>query len=181
MSEKPAAQDASKTETVGPQIKRRGPQAFAGDAGALLKHHLISHGFGDAADLVTRWGAIVGVQLAQRCQPQRLSAAKGEDGGQLTLLADDRAAFELQHQTPQLISKINTYFGRAVVKKIKVIVGDIPQAFVPPPPPRPLTSAEQAALTESTDAVEDPELKDALRRLGRQALAAKRKPRIIVK
>ena len=174
MSEKP-----TEPATVGPQIKRRGPQAFAGDAGALLKHHLVSHGFGDAGDLVTRWAAIIGASLARRCLPQRLAALKGEDGGLLTLLADDRAAFELQHQTPQLISKINTYFGRTVVKKIKVVVGDIPQPYVAPPPPRALTSDEQTALTEATEAIADPELKDALRRLGRQALATKRKgPRV---
>ncbi|MBI1211994.1 MAG: DUF721 domain-containing protein [Alphaproteobacteria bacterium] len=155
------------------EIKRRGPHAFAGDAGALLKHHLASHGFGDA-DLVTRWPAIAGAQLAQRCLPQRLSG-KGEDGATLTLLADDRAALELQHQTPQLISKINTYFGRTVVKKIKVIVGDIPQAFKPPPPVRPLTSAEQKTLADSTEAISDPDLKAALRRLGRYALTQKRK------
>jgi hypothetical protein len=172
MSEKP------QPETVGAQIKRRGPQAFAGDAGALLKHHLASHGFGEA-DLVTRWAAIAGAQLASRCMPQRLSSSKSEEGGTLTLLADDRAALELQHQTPQLISKINTYFGRTVVKKIKVIVGDIPQPFVPVPPPRPLTSAEDSALTDATDTISDPELKAALRRLGRHALTQKRRGPVV--
>ena len=125
-------------------------------------------------DLVTRWAAIVGTSLAQRCLPQRLSG-KAEEGATLTLLADDRAALELQHQTPQLIGKINTYFGRAVVKKIKVIVGDLPQPIVPPPPARPLTAAEEAALAETTEAIGDPELKAAFVRLGRQALAQKRK------
>ena len=165
--------------TPGPQIKRRGPQAFAGDAGVLLKHHLASHGFADA-DLVTRWPAIAGAQLALRCLPQRLSG-KGEEGATLTLLADDRAALELQHQTPQLISKINTYFGRTVVKKIKVIVGNIPQPFVPPPPVRPLTSAEESALTDSTATIEDPALKAAFHRLGRYALTQKRKGPVVNK
>ena len=160
-------------ETVGPRIQRRGPQAFAQDANALLKHHLAARGFADA-DLVTRWAAIAGVSLAQRCLPQRLSG-KGEEGATLTLLADDRAALELQHQTPQLIDKINTYYGRVVVKKIKVIVGDIPQAVTPPPPARALTTAEEAALADATDAIADPALKAALTRLGRQTLAHKRK------
>jgi hypothetical protein len=169
--------EKSPPETVGPQIKRRGPQAFVGDAGALLKHHLAAHGFGDV-DLVTRWAAIAGTSLAQRCLPQRLSG-KGEDGATLTLLADDRAALELQHQTPQLISKINTYFGRTVVKKIKVIVGDLPQPVAPPPPVRPLTAAEEAALAEATEAIADPNLKAAFARLGRYALTEKRKgPRV---
>ena len=82
--------DKPEPETAGPRIHRRGPQAFAGDAGALLKHHLASHGFGEI-DLVTRWAAIVGTSLAQRCLPQRLSG-KAEEGATLTLLADDRAA-----------------------------------------------------------------------------------------
>ena len=176
MSEKPPSEPSRETSSI--EIKRRGPQAFAGDAGTLIKHHLASHGFADA-DMVTRWPAIAGAQLAARCLPQRLSSSKSEDGGTLTLLADDRAALELQHQTPQLISKINTYFGRPVVKKIKVIVGDIPQPFVPVPPPRPLTSAEEHALTESTATIEDPDLKAALRRLGRHALTKKRRGPVV--
>jgi len=90
-------------------------------------------------------------------------------------VADDRAALELQHQTPQLISKINTYFGRTVVKKIKVIVGDLPQPVVAPPPVRTLTSAEETALHETTEQISDPQLKAAFVRLGRRALAEKRK------
>ena len=167
MSEKP------QPETAGPRIHRRGPQAFAGDAAGLLKHHLLANGFADV-DLVTRWAAIVGASLAQRTLPQRLSG-KAEDGQTLTLLADDRAALELQHQTPQLIDKINTYFGRTVVKKIKVIVGDLPQPVVAPPPVRTLTSAEETALHETTEQISDPELKAAFVRLGRRALAEKRK------
>jgi hypothetical protein len=168
MSEKP-----TEPESAGPTIRRRGPQAFAQDAGVLLKHHLAAHGFGDV-DLVTRWAAIAGESLAQRCLPQRLSG-KGEEGATLTLLADDRAALELQHQTPQLIDKINTYFGRSVVKKIKIMVGDIPRPVVPPPPAPPLTAAEEATLAEATDAIADPDLRSAFTRLGREALARSRR------
>ena len=67
-----------------------------------------------------------GASLAEHCFPYRLSAG-GASGATLTLMADDRAALELQHQTPKLIDKINAYFGSGVVSKIKVVAGDIPK------------------------------------------------------
>jgi len=165
--------EPKEAETAGPRIQRRGPQALSQDAAALLRHHLAARGFAEA-DLVTRWAVIAGASLAQRCLPQRLSG-KGEEGATLTLLADDRAALELQHQTPQLIDKINTYFGRPVVKKIKVVVGDIPHQTAPIRTRRALSAAEEERLFRATENVADPELKSALVRLGRHALTETRK------
>jgi len=85
-------------------------------------------------------------------------------------------SLELQHQAPKLIDKINAYFGRAVVSKIKVVAGDIPKALSARPRPRALTSAEEADLDRRVREVEDPNLRDALARLGRHALAESRKP-----
>jgi hypothetical protein len=153
---------------------RRGPRALAHDATGLLRHHLSARGF-QQAELVTRWAEIAGGTLAEHCFPSRLSQAKA-DGAMLTLVADDRAALELQHQTPKLIDKINTYFGTAVVSKIKVVAGDIPRALSRRAAKRPLSADEEAALKTCVQAVEDPELRDALARLGRHALSESRKP-----
>jgi hypothetical protein len=153
---------------------RRGPQALAQDATGLLKQHLNGRGFAQV-ELVTRWAEIAGATLSDHCFPLRLSQSKA-DGAMLTLIADDRAALELQHQTPKLISKINTYFGTTVVGKIKVVAGEIPRPPAVRAAKRPLSAEEESMLQARVQAVEDPELRDALARLGRHALSESRKP-----
>jgi hypothetical protein len=167
--------DGELSKTERPRF-RRGPQALAGDALGLLRHHLAARGFA-RIELVTRWAEIAGAGLAEHCFPYRLSAG-GASGATLTLLADDRAALELQHQTPKLIDKINTYFGTAAVSKIKVVAGDIPRLSPRRPARRSLTAAEEAELSASVGEVEDPALRAALTRLGRHALAESRKAAI---
>ena len=108
--------------------------------------------------------------MAEHCFPYRLSAG-GASGAVLTLIADDRAALELQHQAPKLIDKINGYFGRDVVSKLKITTGEVPRQHAPRKAHRVLTAEEDAALTFQVDAVEDPDLREALLRLGRSALA----------
>jgi len=151
---------------------RRGPQALALDAVGLLRHHLAARGFA-RVELVTRWTEIAGARLAEHCYPYRLSA-----GATLTLMADDRAALELQHQAPKLIDKINAYFGSAVVSKIKVLAGDIPRASPLRTTRRALSAEEEAQLAADAEAIEDRDLRAALTRLGRHALAESRKAAI---
>ena len=155
---------------------RRGPQQFVADAAGLLKHHLASRGFAQV-EIVTRWAEIAGASLAEHCFPYRLSQG-GTSGATLTLIADDRAALELQHQAPKLIDKINTYFGKAAVSKIKVLAGDLPRARANRAAKRPLSAGEEDALQQRLAAVEDAELRAALERLGRHALSESRKPLI---
>jgi hypothetical protein len=153
---------------------RRGPQQLAQDATGLLKHHLSARGF-QQVEIVTRWAEIAGAKLAEHCFPYRLSGG-GANGATLTLVADDRAALELQHQAPKLIDKINTYFGKAAVSRIKVVTGDIPRPASNRAAKRPLSAEEEAVLVDRLKAVEDPELRAALSRLGRHALSESRKP-----
>ncbi len=153
-------------------IRKRGPKPVAENALLLLKGHLAKRGFAQM-ELVTRWREIAGAGLAAHCFPQKLgSAANGTLT--LTLVADDRASLELQHQAPKLIDRINRYFGREAVTKIKVIAGDIPKPRMRPSP-RPLTLAEEGELKGWTSGIEDGSLREALERLGRCALAESRK------
>jgi hypothetical protein len=159
-----------------PRRARRGPQALANDALGLLRHHLHARGFAQI-ELVTRWAEIAGHGLAAHCFPYRLSAG-GASGATLTLVADDRAALELQHQVPKVIDKINAYFGSNVVSKIKVVSGVVPKADPPRPPRRSLSAQEEAELVGRASQIQDPDLRAALTRLGRHALAESRKTAI---
>jgi len=153
-------------------IRRRGLKPVANDALQLLRGPLAKRGFAQI-EVVTRWPEIAGRGLAAHCFPQKLSS--GASGAMtLTLVADDRASLELQHQTPKLIDRINRYFGREVVNKIKVVAGDIPKPRTRPAL-RPLSAAEESELKGWTAGIEDGELRAALERLGRCALAESRK------
>ncbi len=160
-----------------PRYRRRGPLPVAQDVTSLLQHHLKARGFSQI-ELVTRWPEIAGGNLSAHCFPSKLSAASA-GGATLTLVANDRAALELQHQAPKLIDKINTYFGRTLVSKIKVVAGDVAKPVVTRPGPRPLSVREETELRAWTSSVEDPILRDALTRLGRNALGESRKSAIL--
>jgi hypothetical protein len=156
-------------------VRKRGPHPLGRDALPLLKAHLAKRGFAQV-EMVTRWTEIAGSGLSAHCVPLKLSNAA--TGATLSLLADDRAAIELQHQAPKLIDKINRYFGSTVVSKIKVVAGELPK-----PPARPqarrLTLEEEASLATMISKVEDPDLREALTRLGRHAMGESRKTAIL--
>ena len=156
--------------------RRRGPEPLGRNALALLQSHLQKRGFAQI-EIVTRWPEIAGQGLSVHCIPQKLSASS-TGAATLTLLADDRAAIELQHQAPKLIDKINRYFGKPVVGKIKVVAGELPK-LPQAPVIRRLTAAEEADLAQWTAKIEDPALREALTRLGRNALGESRKSAIL--
>lgn len=167
------ADDSQRQE--GMVVRRRGPQPLGRNALPLLKAHLAKRGFAQV-EMVTRWSEIAGSGLSAHCVPLKLSSAAS--GATLSLLADDRAAIELQHQAPKLIDKINRYFGSTVVSKIKVVAGDLPKPRAKPQIRR-LTAEEEASLAAMISKVEDPDLRDALTRLGRNAMGESRKTAIL--
>ncbi|HVJ42190.1 MAG TPA: DciA family protein [Dongiaceae bacterium] len=166
---KPAKTTASKT----PPAERRGSlAALAVNVPAITRAAIGSRGFAEAG-LITHWAEIVGAELARGCQPDQLRFPRGKDGegerrgGTLTLRCIGAMALELQHQTPLLLDRINSYFGYRAVAQLRLIQGSLrrrPQrnaAKLPPlaPADRAATEADLAALPES-------DVKDALRRLG---------------
>lgn len=74
--------------------------------------------------VATRWPEIVGENLAGQTLPEKLS--RGRDGGTLTLRVSGAAALELTYLTPQLIERINTYFGFRAVARLHFVQGPIP-------------------------------------------------------
>jgi hypothetical protein len=119
------------------------------------------------ARLLTDWATVVGPALAARCQPIRLAAGEGR-GGVLHLHVTGTAALEIQHSAPQILERINGFFGRPVVGRLRLVQAPLPRPPAPPaPPPRPpLSAAEQAAIDGAVHAVEDRALRVALAALG---------------
>tara|TARA_Y100000589_G_scaffold203582_1_gene192073 strand:+ start:431 stop:940 length:510 start_codon:yes stop_codon:yes gene_type:complete len=146
----------NRTETLGMTVSR------------LTKPIFGNRGLADGT-VAKEWCQIVGPMIAKHSRPDRISYANRErHSGLLHLRVDHSAmATELQHLEPQLLERINGYFGFKAVAKMRFIHGplkDTPSAEAsasprPEPPQNP-------AVAQEVTTVEDPELREALTRLG---------------
>ncbi len=134
-------------------------------------------GLADGA-VVKDWPVIVGDSLARHSQPEKISYTGGDrTDGTLHLRVDHSAlATELQHLEPVLLEKVNAYFGYHAVARLKLIHAPLPAPEGRPEKvTRPLDDTEERTLKDGLGGVTDPELLDALDRLGRAVIGRTRK------
>ncbi len=142
--------------------------------------------------LLSHWADIVGPELADVTAPVRIAQARPkmrsrhsrDAGGQTAVLhlqVVPSLAVELQHQTDQLLERVNAHLGFRAIGRIKLIQED-PRDMLPfrprrksRAPPRELTPAEQSSLSTQLDGIADCGLRNALERLG-SAVKAERHP-----
>jgi hypothetical protein len=127
------------------------------------------HGLAEGG-LITDWPDIVGPAIAERSLPLRLAFAGGERrNGTLFVRVSGPLALELQHLEPQILERLNGYFGYGAVARLKIQQGPVP-TLAAPRPARPVASgAEDPALAALTAGIEDEPLRKALQGFG-QAL-----------
>ena len=124
-------------------------------------------GFAEA-QLIAEWPSIVGADLAEKIAPERLSFHQGERrDGTLHLRVASGLGPEVQHRTPQILERINGFFGYRAVARLALVQGPLLRpARQRPRLPRPLAAGEREALDRRLAGIKDPALRDALRRLG---------------
>jgi hypothetical protein len=142
----------------------------------VTRRTLGRHGLAEGG-LVTDWAAIVGQTIAERSLPLRLSFTGGERReGTLHVRVSGALALELQHLEPQVLERINGYFGYRAVGRLRIHQGPIPGPPAPRLPPAPLPTAEaEAEIGSLLSSVEDEDLREALRSLGRSLRSTPRK------
>ena len=133
------------------------------------------------AELLSRWEAIVGHELAAVSAPERVRWPRRRDGqedrgqpggGTLVVRAAEGRGLELQYMTPQIIERINGYYGYAAVANVKVLQGKLPRKAVTANRTEPhLDAPSSAKLQSRLETIGDEKLKAALERLGTGALA----------
>ena len=157
--------------------ERRGRlRAIAAEVPKIAGAVLGKHGFAEA-QLVAQWPAIIGESLAAGVAPEKLSFPRGERrGGTLYLRVAPGLGLEVQHREPVLIERINAFFGYGAVARLALRQGPPPPASAPPPRLRPLAAEERQLLDRHLAAIDDGQLKAALKRLG-EAVAGTAKAR----
>lgn len=124
------------------------------------------------ASVFSDWHDIVGGDLASQCVPMRLVRGPEGEGGTLHVKVTGPLALELQHLEPQVIERINAFYGYRAVAGLRLHQGPItvPDRPKPAEPVR-ADAADMAQLDENLAAVDDPELRRALRDFGESVLA----------
>jgi hypothetical protein len=163
-----------------PAQDRRGLRSLAATLPPITAPIFKTRGFAEAG-ILTDWPAIVGDMLGRRTLPERIAFPRGaKRDGTLHITCESAFAPELLHLAPQVIERINGYFGYPAVAQLKILHGRVPQ----PPArrrqpagvaenPAPYVAENPAHYEDSS--IDDDALRAALARLG-AAIDARRKP-----
>jgi len=161
--------------------------------GKVVAKAYVRHGTAWAG-LLTQWPEIIGQQMSEYCALEKITwprkgppsahpaigAAIGarsqhqKEGGTLVIKVAFGRALEVQHQTPQIIDRINAYYGYGAIAQVKIVQGSLK---VRKPDEkrklRPLDQQTSEMLDDRMGEIEDVKLKDALRKLAQGVLSQK--------
>jgi hypothetical protein len=121
------------------------------------------------ASVVTRWPEIVGERHAQVCMPEAIRFPPGEkSGGILQLVVLPAHAPLIQHVIPEIVERVNRFFGYSAVSKVKLRQGAVKPPHAQgtkqaPPSLKPIP----LELGDSLRDIGDPELRAVLESLAR--------------
>ncbi|MDP3897478.1 MAG: DciA family protein [Mesorhizobium sp.] len=160
---------------------RTGNARPVGDIATGILDPVLRKKAGISTGLVQSWEEIVGERLASRTRPEKIAWPRrsGEDDpfepATLIVACEGSAALHLQHETGEIIARINAFLGFAAVARIKIVQKPVARERKPAPrPPRALSPAEAARIAGVLDGIEDDALRASLERLGRTILGSKR-------
>ena len=121
------------------------------------------------SSVVTRWPEIVGPRHARICAPEAIRFPPGEKSqGILQLVVVAAHAPIIQHVIPEIIERVNRFFGYKAVARVKLRQGAVqpPRAEARPAAP-PSLKPIPFELGDSLRDVGDPELRAVLESLAR--------------
>ncbi|WP_158917090.1 DUF721 domain-containing protein [Caulobacter sp. S45] len=158
--------------------RTRPPRRVAPPAGKALTAYLktLEGRFGQTGPgpklLMERWREIAGEVLARRSEPVKLVRPRKEGPAILEIRVDGPAAALIQHQTADILARVNLALGAGAVDKLRIVQGPIRAPVATEAKTRrrpvPLDAAVEAELAAGLAEAPDGGLKSALMRLGRE-------------
>jgi hypothetical protein len=148
---RPEPQRANRVRAVSELLPNVGGAAFR-------KFGFVQH------SVVSRWSEIVGERYARVSSPESIRFPRGKrEEGVLSLLVSGAFAPMMQHIAPEIIDRVNRFFGYPAVARLAIRHGEIRAAKKAPPPPslKPIPES----LGQSLRGIADPELKAVLESL----------------
>lgn len=161
----------------GRRARGGGPLAVGAYVPGIARKVFEAHGF-PSASILSDWPEIIGSDFAAITAPERLVWPRGgnqshideenpqrmpshrRSGATLVLRVEGPRSLEIQHIAPQLLERINTYFGYRAVAELRIMQGPVKRDAPQTPPIR---EVKQVSLEKE---IEDEKLRAALAKLG---------------
>lgn len=154
-----------------------GPTSVS-DLAASVLDPVLRRKAGMSMALVQSWEEIAGERLAARSRPERIAWPRRREEGDpfepatLVIACDAFAALQVQHETTEIIARINAFLGYPAIGRIRIVQRPVrPSGPARRPPLRQLRAEERAEIGRLTGGIEDEELRAALARLGESVRA----------
>ena len=120
------------------------------------------------SSVVTRWPEIVGERHARVCAPESIRFPPGEKSeGTLHLVVVPAHAPLIQHVVPEIIERVNRFFGYRAVARVKLRQGEVKPPHAERPKVPPSLKPIPMELGDSLRDIGDPELRAVLESLAR--------------
>jgi hypothetical protein len=138
---------------------------------------------GISVGLVQSWEEIVGPRLSDRTRPEKIVWPRRLDDDDpfepavLVVACEGAAALHVQHETSEIVSRVNAFLGFAAIGRIRIVQKPVNTGPDKPRPRlRPLSELEKKRVAGTVAKIEDAGLRAALERLGTTILSAKKQP-----
>ncbi len=139
----------------------------------IVKPALGKRGFA-GADILSCWDDLLGPDLAQGVRPEKLTFEKDSriNGTLHVKSAGGAFAMLFEHQKQRVIERLNMFFGYPAVAHIKITQGALKVKPLPQPKiPKPVSTRDRKELEKQVAAIEDPELRDLMYKIGLSRLS----------
>ena len=137
---------------------------------------------GISVGLVQSWEEIAGERLASSTRPERIIWPRRlhEDDpfapATLVIACEGMTALRLQHETGEIIQRINAFLGFAAIGRIKIVQKPVSAGAAKARPVlRALSPKEEERITDTVENVEDEGLRTSLANLGKTIMSLKKK------
>jgi hypothetical protein len=159
----------------------RGNPVPVSDLASEILDPILRKRAGISIGLVQSWDEIAGPRLATHTRPEKIvwpRRMQEDDPFQpatLIMACEGFAALRVQHETGEIIGRINSFLGFNAIGRIKIVQKPVQPAVRPQKPRlRPLSADEEDRIAGVVGGVEDEGLRDSLERLGRTILGSKK-------
>ncbi len=129
------------------------------------------------SSIVSRWSEIVGERWAGASAPESIRFPPGKKSeGVLTLTVRGAHAPMMQHIAPEIVDRVNRFFGYAAIHKIQIRQGEVAKRIARAAPVE--RAAVPPELGQGLKGIVDPELRAVLESLAAGVAASHGLPKI---